>query len=577
MLIHALVDGTEQALLLADFEDLVRSGRIDAETPVRVGDAAPVPARTLSVYRDVVDTPAAHFRTAWDRVQAPWATALLCGLCIRSFLWVGGGSGWTESMRDGMTRSSSDIVLRGEVFRLLNYAFVHAGPGHIISNLAFLFYIGVSLERVAGPWAIFGLWIVSSASGGLMGMWFAPDRPSVGASGVDYGFLAAAAVIGWRWLDLIPAAARTRFGGAMLLFTLYSFWGGVQSAGVDSWAHLGGLLAGGVYAAFVKPLSGPRSNLRLTLAAGALVAAALVGVRVVGWRMLPLEAASADGVVAVRPSWWNAGWTEAGGPGWAETAGSGAPIAALGVATERRGRDWKPGVAVGDVLALYEEADPALVVQRSDVVLDGVPGTALDLEWVKSGRSGAAVEMQSHVEVYVRGHYRHVYSWDARRDLPDAAGLLGRLRGELHLEDPAALVEQSADATSLRGRTLRARALYELGRRAEALALFHGAADPAPASPAPASPAELVAALSLCTPEWDAACAPFQEYAKGLLVTTPVTTPTDVAVLSALFRAQLASGEMDAARATVTAGLARIPADPALIRLQEALPVPTEL
>jgi hypothetical protein len=234
-------------------------------------------------------------------------------------------------------------------------------------------------------------------------------------------------------------------------------------------------------------------------------------------------------------------------------------------------------VAEGDVLALYEEADPALVVQRSDVVLDGVPGTALDLEWVKSGRSGTRVQMVSRVEVYVRGHYRHVYSWDARSDLPDASGLFGRLRSELHLEDPSALLEHPADATSLRGRTLRARALYELGRRAEALALFHGAGNPAPASSASASSAELVAALSLCTPEWDSACAPFQKDAKGLLVTTPVANPTDVAVLSALFRAQLASGDVAGARATVTAGLARIPADPALIRLQEALMVPTEL
>jgi membrane associated rhomboid family serine protease len=566
MLIHALVDGTERALLLSDFEDLVRSGRIDAETPVRVGDAAPVPARTLSVFRDVVDTPAAHFRTAWDRVQAPWATALLCGLCVRSFLWVGGESEWTAAMRDAMTRSSSDIVLRGEVSRLLSYAFVHSGVGHILSNLAFLLYIGVSLERVAGPWAIFGLWAVSSASGGLLGMWFAPDRPSVGASGVDYGFLAAAAVIGWRWLDLIPAAARTRFGGAMLLFTLYSFWGGVQSAGVDSWAHLGGLLAGGVFAAFVKPVANVRSNLRLTLVSVALVAVALVGVRGVGWRMLPVEVASADGVVAVRPSWWSAGWTEAGGSGWAERTGSGAPIAALGLTTERRGRDWASGVAVGDVLALYREADPWLVVASSDVVLDAVPGTALDLEWVKSTRSGAQVRMVSHVEIYVRGHYRHVYSWDARRDLPDAAGFLARLRGELHLRDTDALAEHPADATSLRGRTLRARALYELGRRSEALGLFPGGS-----GEGASGAAELVAALSLCTPEWDLACAPMQQRAESRLD----STATDVPLRVALVRAQLASGDGTAARATVNAGLARNPADPALIRLKEALPVPT--
>ena len=52
-------------------------------------------------------------------------------------------------------------------------------------------------------------------------------------------------------------------------------------------------------------------------------------------------------------------------------------------------------------------------------------------------------------------------------------------------------------------------------------------------------------------------------------------TPTDVPLRAALVRAQLARGDGTAARATVNAGLARNPADPALIRLKEALPVPT--
>lgn len=558
MLIHALVDGVERALLLPDFEELVRAGRIDAETPVRVGTAAAVPARELGIYRGVVDTPAAHFRAAWDRMDVPWATAVLCGLCVRSYLWAGDALGPAGvELRAAWTRSAADIVLRGQVGRLLSYAFVHASPAHILSNLTFLLYIGVALERVAGPWTILGLWAVSSAGGSLCGVVFAPEQVSVGASGVDYGFLAAAAVIGWRWLDLIPAAARTRFGGAMLAFTLYSLWGGVQDAGVDSWAHLGGLLAGGAYAAFVRPRSGPRSNLGLAAAGVAGVAAAMIGVRVAGWRLLPMEAAQTDGVTAERPAGWRAGWTQAGGMGWEASGADGDSVVAFGVGTERRGRDWTVEDAVDGVVAAYRDADPAVRVERAAVVLDGVDGVGLDLTWQRPGHGRSPVSTRSHVEVVVRGHYRHVVSMDARADAVDADGLWLRLRDAVRLVDPEALTATRADGTSLRDRTLRARALYDLGRTADALALFRDA-EPSPP-------------LALCSAEWRPACAPRLASAAASLASAPFDGPTWAAVV----RARAASGDVPGALGMLADALSRAPEDPALLRLQRSLAVST--
>ncbi len=557
MLLRALIDGTERSLLVTDFEDLVRDGRIDAETPVSVDGAPPVPARTLGVYRDVVGTPAAHFRAAWDRPAIPWATALLAGLCVRGYLWA------TEDSMRAMVRSSDNIVLRGQSWRVLTYAFLHGSPGHIISNMGFFVFIAMSLERIVGPWAILALWVASTGGGGLLATWFLPDVTSVGASGGDYGFLAAAAVLGWRWLDLVPRAARARFGGAMGAFTLYSLYSGTQNVGVDSWCHLGGLLVGGVFGALLRPVSGGgRQNLGLSAGAVAVMFAAMLGVRLAGWRLLPLQEAQEDGVVGVRPTWWGVGWTRAGGTGWAEHVEEGrggvdGVGAAVGLSTERHGRDWTLDDAVQEVLKNYTEVDPAAKLERAPVTLDGNDGERLVLSWTSPGAKGRpAVPMDSVVDVFVRGHYRTTFSWDAPHATPDAEGLLTALRASLHLVDPRA-VQEAGTGASLRARTLRGRALFDLGRRQEALGLFAvGAGDPH----------ELVAALGLCTPEPDPACAPAIRAASELLGRAAV--PGDLR--PALVRAELAAGDQAAAAALLDVGLVLNPTDPALLALKGA-------
>lgn len=563
MLLRALIDGTERTLLPTDFEELVREGRVDAETPVAVGDAPPVPAYTLGIYREVVGTPAARFRAAWDRPGIPWATALLAGLCIRAYLWAG------DWMYERMLRASDAIVLRGEVWRVLTYAFLHGSAGHILSNLSFLVFISLSLERIVGARAILALWVASTAGGGLLATWFLPGASSVGASGGDYGFLAAAAVVGWRWIDLIPRPARARFGGAMAFFTLYSFYGGTQREGVDSWCHLGGLLAGGVFGALLRPVTATyRENDRVSAALVGGVGLALVVVFALGYRLLPLEPAKVDGAVGVRPSWWGPGWTQAGGTGWVEPSadgrgGVGGVGAAFGISTERRGRDWLLADATGDVLTAYRDADPALVVERETVALDGIEGERLALSWVTPVTSPhPGTPMHSVVDVFLRGHYRTIVSWDAPPGTP--AGLRARLLEPLHLVDPSAVAD-AGGGESLRARTLQAHALFEVGRRSAALALF------APGLKA-ADPKEVVAALTTCAPEFDVACEP-AIVAGVALASGP--TPT-VEVVRALVQAQIAAGRPEDARAAVETALVSAPSDPGLARLMEGLGVSTD-
>ncbi len=536
------------------------------------------------MFQHIVGTPAADFRAAWERPEVPWATALLCGLCVRSYLW--GTGGWDVAL----ARSSDDIVLRGEVWRPLTYAFLHASPGHIVSNLSFLVFIGFSLERIVGPWAMLGLWVASTGFGGLLATFLNPALPSIGASGGDFGFLAAAAVVGWRWLDLIPTAARARFGGGIAVFTLYAFFGGLAGKEVDSWAHFGGLVAGVVYGAQLVPVRPGRgwfglANMGISVAATVAVLLALLAVGVGGWRLLPMTPAEADGIVGTRPAWWDPAWTQAGGTGWVEkTAASNAGdgslaraqgLAATGLTTERRGVRQALADAVDEVVGHYREADADAVVARSDVTLDGVAGARLQVHWhaglgsAASARAtaGVPVAMSSVVEVYVRGHYRHVYSWDAPAGL-DLAALEAASHASLHLTDPAALTEASAQGTdSLRARTLRGRALLDLGRDAEALAGFRLT-----------DPKELLAALGLCSPEPSPACAPVLLAGDGAARADPgLALPGSVAQRAALIRAHAANHDVDVAARLLADGLLARPGDTTLTGLTALLTVLPDL
>jgi hypothetical protein len=325
-----------------------------------------------------------------------------------------------------------------------------------------------------------------------------------------------------------------------------------------------------MFGALLRPISGAgRQNLRLATGAVVVTLLAMGGVRLAGWRLLPLDDAHADGIVGVRPSWWAPGWTKAGGTGWAErtTDGLGGVNgvgAAEGMATERRGRDWAMDDAVDDVVQSYTAADANAQVERGPVALDGIVGERLTITWTSPARKeDPAVPMDSVVDVFVRGHYRTTFSWDAPRDTPDAAGLLARLREPLHLVDPDALKEVT-QGDSLRARTLRARALFEAGRRDAALALF------APGVAA-GEGKELLAAVTLCAPETDRACAT----AIGAASTALGHTPGALDLRIALIRAEMALGDHAAAVAVLDAGLAIAPEDAVLLTLKEALGVST--
>jgi membrane associated rhomboid family serine protease len=164
------------------------------------------------------------------------------------------------------------IAELNEWWRLLTGAFLHADLRHILFNVLMLFLLGRRLERNVGT-SYFALICFVSALGGSAGaLLLTPMNPTVGASGIVYGLMAAVFVIEQKdgkdpWQEGL--------GTLIIVNVILSFLGPNVSVG----GHLGGLLAGFVsgYCVGIRY----RNRSRLITWASLVGSALLFGV--IGW------------------------------------------------------------------------------------------------------------------------------------------------------------------------------------------------------------------------------------------------------------------------------------------------------
>jgi len=141
-------------------------------------------------------------------------------------------------------------VLRGQVWRLFTYAWVHAGLGHLIGNMLLLLPFALYLELRYGRAVFAAAYVASSVLAGLI-LFLKPSEATIGASG------AVCAVVMLTVLGLVHNPKRpawviipelllgllvvvlwlvpTMFGSLMGLF---------RHDGISHLGHLGGFISG---------------------------------------------------------------------------------------------------------------------------------------------------------------------------------------------------------------------------------------------------------------------------------------------------------------------------------------------
>ncbi len=136
-----------------------------------------------------------------------------------------------------------DVLVKDQWWRLLSYAFVHAGLLHIGMNMYFLFSLGPLLETLWGSARFLWLYLVAALWGGCAVM--ITQRAAVGASGALCGLLTSMGV--WVYLNrrhlppnLVSNWMRTVFTNIILIAV-------ISTLPSVSWeGHLGGALGGAI-------------------------------------------------------------------------------------------------------------------------------------------------------------------------------------------------------------------------------------------------------------------------------------------------------------------------------------------
>jgi rhomboid protease GluP len=151
------------------------------------------------------------------------------------------------------------LMVRGQWWRVVTANFLHGGVLHIFMNSLALATLGPLIEESFGSRRLFVIYFISGVAGFSLSALLRPQWPSVGASAAIYGLLAFAFVYS-RLRGGPSARALSDQLMRWLLYGVIMFF----IPGIDNYAHLGGVLAGGALGLVFDP-GPPRTAARRAL------------------------------------------------------------------------------------------------------------------------------------------------------------------------------------------------------------------------------------------------------------------------------------------------------------------------
>jgi membrane associated rhomboid family serine protease len=161
-----------------------------------------------------------------------------------------------------------------EPFQVFSAMFMHAGWGHLIFNMLFLWIFGDNVEDELGHARYLLFYLVSGIAAAAAQAAFSLDTliPNVGASGAIAGVMGAYLVLhptAVIQVVILPFFFIPFFVPAILLIGFWFFTQVIAGldelgrtgagSGVAWWAHIGGFLAGMLLIVLVRPARRPRT------------------------------------------------------------------------------------------------------------------------------------------------------------------------------------------------------------------------------------------------------------------------------------------------------------------------------
>jgi membrane associated rhomboid family serine protease len=163
------------------------------------------------------------------------------------------------------------MVRLGDWWRLVSNIFLHVGLLHLAFNLYALYLFGPFVERLAGRWEIFVVFMVSGVCGSAASAWLGHAQMSAGASGAIFGLLGAATVIGLTFHG-IPNHVRKVYLLNFLFIVAINLAYGFFEPHIDNLAHIGGMVSGALVGLCLSPAGADNRRRLLFRLAGLLMA-----------------------------------------------------------------------------------------------------------------------------------------------------------------------------------------------------------------------------------------------------------------------------------------------------------------
>ena len=142
-------------------------------------------------------------------------------------------------------------VVAGEWWRMLTAMFLHGGFGHLIGNMVVLYIVGMACEHAFGTLRMGLVYFGSGLAGSTLSMLASPG-PSVGASGAVFGVVAAVVVTLYRHQKHFFIRDK-RIGFVLAAWAAWQLLTGFVTPFIDNFAHLGGIIGGGIAALMLTP------------------------------------------------------------------------------------------------------------------------------------------------------------------------------------------------------------------------------------------------------------------------------------------------------------------------------------
>lgn len=187
-----------------------------------------------------------------DRLVTPFVGYVLLAVTILVYLLQMGTEvllGYDLPALLGM--KINELILSGQVWRLVTPMFLHGSLLHIAFNMYALVIIGLPLERRFGHVRFLLLYVAGAFAGNVFSF-LLTENPSLGASTAIFGLLGAEAVFLYRNRELFGRQARTALTNILQVAVINLLIG--LSPGIDNWGHLGGLFGGLLFTWFGGPL-----------------------------------------------------------------------------------------------------------------------------------------------------------------------------------------------------------------------------------------------------------------------------------------------------------------------------------